>query len=500
MIFSIMEELYNMYRVIIVDDEPLVIKSLRKTINWAELGFEVIGESYNGIDAYEQILNLRPDLIFVDIRMPGMTGLELIKKLRDLSLKIQIIIISGYAEFAYAQKAINYGVLGFCLKPFDDDEITGLLKKAKSILDNSENIFEKEIVKLIEKSIYEKNEKEVEESVESFSQKWNISEETLVIVSFGSDKLAFPPDIRYFSFKLGANKYAYLITKDTHNKASMEEIKNNLTYSIKASIKKNDRIKSVGIGKIILSLKDIKSAIEDANIATYQFFMTGNKDVYVIDSINNYKINDLLKDLNEVLICKDLNIIKSVMDKIIADFKNGAYNITHAFTVYNYIISNFYDMGLESDLSHIYSFEQLLELFHTAEDMLEYFKELLIINLDNDMQYMQKEIKNENFKAILQYVNKNFTSDISLQNISKKFTINPSYASQLFKKELNMTFTEYLTKMRISYACKLLDRMDMSIDAVAEKSGYNDYFYFIKSFKKVVGVTPRQYRESIMRG
>jgi two-component system response regulator YesN len=91
-------------------------------------------------------------------------------------------------------------------------------------------------------------------------------------------------------------------------------------------------------------------------------------------------------------------------------------------------------------------------------------------------------------------VNKNFSDDIAIRQISQIFFINPSYLSQLFKKEVGETFTKYLMKLRIQYSCELLKDTSLNISEIAEKSGYADYFYFARVFKKVTGDTPSQFR------
>ncbi|MDF2884704.1 MAG: hypothetical protein K0R54_5274, partial [Clostridiaceae bacterium] len=112
-----------MYKVFIVDDEEFVIKSLIGSISWESLGFEVAGKATNGRVALEQIDSMQVDVVFSDVRMPGINGLELIKEIQRNNPNIIFIIVSGYPEFSYAQKALSYGALGYCLKPFDEPEI-----------------------------------------------------------------------------------------------------------------------------------------------------------------------------------------------------------------------------------------------------------------------------------------------------------------------------------------------------------------------------------------
>ena len=106
-----------MYRVMIVDDEFFIRKSFRNRINWASYQMEVVGEAANGEQAWELIPTLRPDLMFVDIRMPVLDGFDLATLLRDEYPDIIVIIISAYNDFQYARKAIENGVFDYLLKP-----------------------------------------------------------------------------------------------------------------------------------------------------------------------------------------------------------------------------------------------------------------------------------------------------------------------------------------------------------------------------------------------
>ena len=148
-----------MYKVFLVDDEELVIKSLIASVDWQAYGFEVAGYALSGSEAFDAIQTIDPNLVLTDIRMPGISGLELIKLLKDASSKALIVVLSGYAEFALAQKAINYGAVGYCLKPFDELEIAGFLKKATTIIKNQKTSTYVDVLECLEIETPEAKEK-----------------------------------------------------------------------------------------------------------------------------------------------------------------------------------------------------------------------------------------------------------------------------------------------------------------------------------------------------
>lgn len=129
-----------MYKTIIVDDEPWTIIDIEKTFCLDTMGFEIIGSYRTPQKALPAIVSKKPDLVITDIRMPGMTGLELIKSVREQNVNCEFIIVSGHSDFSYAQEAISYGVAGYCLKPLDPQETSEALNRARRHLDSRKTV------------------------------------------------------------------------------------------------------------------------------------------------------------------------------------------------------------------------------------------------------------------------------------------------------------------------------------------------------------------------
>ena len=196
-----------MFKIFLVDDEELVIKSLKARVNWNEYGFEIVGYALNGADAFEAIASLKPDVVFTDIRMPGMSGLELIKNLKDTFSRALFIVVSGYAEFAFAQKAINYGAFGYCLKPFDDEEIIGYLKKAKVILEDRETSMATDILDFIEEN-NEHGREGLRKALISSGIDMESANGMKAVVSIGRNKLKLDGLRGCITLRIGFGKYA----------------------------------------------------------------------------------------------------------------------------------------------------------------------------------------------------------------------------------------------------------------------------------------------------
>ena len=124
-----------MLKLLIADDEQLIRESLACCVDWGGLGIEVVGCCKNGVEALDAIIDASPDLMITDIRMPGLTGLELIEKIHARDREIQVIILSGYREFEYAKQAIRFGVTDYLLKPVNEKSLIEAVEKAKDRCD-----------------------------------------------------------------------------------------------------------------------------------------------------------------------------------------------------------------------------------------------------------------------------------------------------------------------------------------------------------------------------
>ena len=120
---------------LIIDDEQIVREGLKTIFPWAEYGFTVCGEAKNGEEGVSLIRSLNPDLVLLDIRLPKLDGLEVLKTVREEGFGGQIIILSGYADFDYAKTAIRLGVCSYLLKPIDEEELLHAVKQAKETLE-----------------------------------------------------------------------------------------------------------------------------------------------------------------------------------------------------------------------------------------------------------------------------------------------------------------------------------------------------------------------------
>lgn len=133
----------GMYTIVIADDEAQLRQALIRRIDWESVGFQVVGEAENGIEALDLVEKLEPDLLLTDVRMPFMSGIELAREVREIRPAMQIAFLSGFDDFSYAQQAIQYNIISYMLKPISSEELTEELRKIKKKIDEKFEEFAK---------------------------------------------------------------------------------------------------------------------------------------------------------------------------------------------------------------------------------------------------------------------------------------------------------------------------------------------------------------------
>lgn len=470
-----------MYKVLIVDDEFLIVKSLKNRIRWKDCGFKVVGEAYNGLEAYEKILELKPDVVFTDIRMPGMGGLELVEKAFRQELDVKFIIVSGYAEFEYAQKALNFGVLGFCLKPFNVVETGELLRSVKLKLDKARLALENEFISLLDGSCSFNR-----EACSDILCKLGFDIKTMngfrAVVAFGEEELSLPEASEYLKFKSGRGKYIYL--------CSNAEFIQNICQCLSNL---PNGLRGVGISRLYYKIDFLEEAVDEANISAAQYFITGRKGIYEYIEPDTRRFDKLLRDMKITVLTKNNNEIEHVLNYACDVLKEGDFNVRHALKLYNLL---FYLLCQESGTCYDGPLESLQQLTGAYRDLYEMLSGLkAMLHSKEEEPGIADETGNETYIKVLNYLNQNYYKEISVQSIAEGLSVNPNYLSQLFRKHKGVTITEYLTAMRINQACSMLKTTDSAIYEIADFVGYNDYFYFAKVFKKITGTTPKAYRD-----
>lgn len=459
-----------MLKVLLADDEVKVLRHLQAAIPWEQLGLEVKATAQTGLDALHATRQTPIDIVITDIRMPGMDGLSLCQKLREQNPRVQIIILSGFQDFAYAKKAIELQVLGYCLKPIDTGDLTGLLRTA--VRNTMQNKIENgdALLDLIEDG----NSNNIRSALHDLGIH---SDGYYVAASIGVHNVEKTLGAQ-LSYKLGKHKYLYL-SSQPFQRANAERI---IAYATGRS--------GIGLYPTPVSPEHLKDAIEDTLAMTYQFFVNGHPTV--CDSlVNGPLVNDVFTKLDHAI--KQRERLKSLLEELSLANCGLIFNIQTAFIFCNRVAScPFFGGASEYGELMLYGFEQLPTDYVNLNALLKEFASEINPTIQDKVEPVITSCSSS-FLPILRYLDQNYEKDLSLKKIAEHFHLNASYISQLIRSETGLTYTQYVTELRMNKAKELLKTTSLSLAEVSEAVGFNDYFYFIKKFKKEVGVTPGKY-------
>ena len=195
----------------------------------------------------------------------------------------------------------------------------------------------------------------------------------------------------------------------------------------------------------------------------------------------------------------DMESMLSLIQRYDDEYAKEQRNVDEAIEIYNTVMAAIFRSQGQVFEDAISTPRELASEFSTLDDMMHYLSEQLASSIAENAGLPIANLKSAVFKDIISYINKEYCERITLQSIAMRFSIAPSYLCQIFQKEIGMTFTKYITRLRIAKAAKLLSETDLPIASVSDESGFSQYYYFAKVFKKTMGVTPSEYRDAQTR-
>ncbi|GGI46559.1 hypothetical protein GCM10008018_17700 [Paenibacillus marchantiophytorum] len=473
-----------MYKVLLVDDERFVLESLKGSLDWESNGFTVCGTAENGIEALELIGTLQPDVVFTDIRMPGMSGLEFIKKAKEISA-CAFVVVSGIAEFSYAQKAITFGVEGYCIKPFDEDEIVSILKKIRERMYKSANKTDCEFEWMLMDKQSDQSLRLMQDKLKKLG--FEPDDGFSVCILRGDHSLILSGVVQpHIHFTVGRAKHA-IVMGNSHSAS--------LKTWISAKLREHPDW-SAGWHSCH-ALDTLYRSFEKADIASYHYYLDAGTCVHEFQLSNEWRVSDFLRQLTESIEGQDHDKAQLLLDSAWIVMQDSHANIQALIRLYYTVVSSLDSETGISDPS-LYAYETFVKQYPNFDILLKKLKIMMNTKASPSTDDAHPVINHTILRNIIDDVDNRFmNATLSIRELSNQYFIHPNYLSQLFKKHLGETFTEYVMKKRIHYAGSLLKNTNLTIKAVGEKSGYSDYFHFTKIFKKMTGVTPSMYRDQL---
>ena len=526
-----------MLRAIIVDDERWICQLIAKIIDWDEIGIVLVGQAEDGIAALELINSEKPDIVITDIRMPGIDGLEIIKKTREMGFNTSFVIISGFKHFEYAHKAMQYGVEDYLLKPIKKTELTNILVKISKKLTDRQ-IRKNEEIQLKNELAYSHNRLR-----EQFVKKIISHAATTYTLEEVNAEYHFQfKDGAYNTVKFRLDKKGTGVIDSTSQRVCVEKIceiigiyMNRLTHDYQIvdnytcvynyAVSDRDEIKSaikcifedlvkflgitdcyiltVGVGGEVVSFNEINRSNQEAGDAVRCRIVEGQSRIIYYPSLEyeDHSLDELFSDKAE----------RSFVNTIEALDPDKLKQNIHAI---------FDDLYINDRLNPILYFElgeRLVRLFANTIQAMDNKRRRDTSEIDLSgcwsiagirntvSDYLEAELREylESYKMqtsapvrfTIKYISENYAKSINLEQIAELVNLSPVYLSITFKKEMGMNFIDYIINYRIDVAKKLLKDIQYNVSQVSEMIGYSDPKYFSKLFKKRVGINPIEYRK-----
>ncbi len=453
-----------MYNVLLADDEPAITDAMLHEIDWSALELEVVCVARSGRQALEYVISHAVDIVITDIRMGDMDGLSLCKRVNELNRDIQLIIISGFAEFSYARQALTYGAVGYCLKPLEYLELTKYLSVCINRIKEKKGTIDKDAILT---ALYEGNGQELQRILRALGY---YGERYYIGVSAGKSLLK-PSGGLYVP--LGYRRYGYISTAPIFEESAAQKL---IMHQCQGIAYLPQSVFPSAIPGLMRELSD----------AAYQFFM--DKNQRITTELKHGDATAILRDIRHCSYKGDKKQMVSALQRFRETDKSN-YTIREAWQLYSILASSekFNQIAAGSDVNNA---EQMVQQYQSFNNMLDAFIEQIQQGAE------QQEVQNDSnllFLRIVKYADQNLSGCCSLATFAEELGMNANYLGQVFKRETGKTFTTYVTDMRIERAKEMLMTGSVSIGSIADAVGFNDYFYFLKTFKRVTGTTPKQY-------
>ncbi|WP_335872590.1 response regulator transcription factor [Bacillus sp. 2205SS5-2] len=520
-------------KAIIIDDEKHVREGLLLLAEWEKHGINTIFEAENGDEAMKLITEHQPEIIFTDMRMPKIDGINLLKWLYSSEIKSKTIVVSGYDDFEYMRNAIFYKSFDYILKPIEPDVLNETLDKAvREYNDQADSRRSKaEEIRVMNeaKPLYwgrlftslcsqESVPLLLEEKIEhEFGILISQIEKTMAILSIKPTLMSVfngDTDLAFFTLSNICNE---LFSKNNagvcfRNSNKDDELvilfwkDNKITFlleELQALIYQYSKSFSLlALGQKSNAMKD---AYESAQKVFLQHDLLKEKKIVAVNEVETKPLLHLLDYSNELLWS-----IRSGSTEQVKDLLNQLYmklETSHLMSIeqvqlwdqqFELLRRNWlkeYEIQSEEEVCRRQDYWKGNGVFSIAKFKEEKNKEFQqLIQSLSGVKY-QKE-KN-NMQKIEEYLQQHYQEDITLQDIADRFFLSREYISRQFKREYLSTLIDYLTNIRMGKAKKLLENPFLKIYEIAYGVGYQNEKYFSKVFKKHSGLTPNEYRQKV---
>lgn len=517
-----------MYQVLIADDEAIIREGLKCLLDWESLGFLITDEASNGEQALEKLLNKNPEVALMDIRMPGASGLDVIRRSREAGYNGKIIILSGYSDFKYAQEAIRLGVEYYLTKPVDEEELTIILDTIRRRLDSEranadtaelyrtkarDAIVEEILLGRISEqnrlsgqdftglhmdadvyqvAICEKYNHGLQDSPYSFAELLRLANQDNN--SFDAITLEYR-EVFLFKGSYAVGRFTSLLQHYSEEKTPPQK-GSPLDHFF------------ITYGRCVDSVSDISRSYREAHeLIGRRFFCDQAQHTMGYQALPSLKgsvslpVSGLLAEYSASLLDYIRTFNRNMLAETLSSLQQQLYNATDSISDIRIFLADLY-LSVREKMSRLYSsanipFSGNAEVIRFITS--RYYLYEILLYFTEQFEGMMSAIGNSSRESvmddILHYISHNYAENLTLENLAPLFGYNSSYLGKLFSKTVGENFNSYLDHIRIERSKELLMNEDAKIYTIAEKVGYRNADYFHTKFKKYTGMSPAEYRK-----
>lgn len=527
-----------MYKLILVDDEEDVREGLLKVIDWEELGFVVCETAENGQEAIEAIERSNPDLVVTDIQMPFMNGLQLSEWVRNYDPSIKIMILTGYDEFQYAQKAIKLQIDEYVLKPFSAADLRAALIKMKQHMDREVSeknnlltlqdhylkslpVLQSDFLSslMTRKYSYEEIQEKCDRydldltgstyMIGAIQMDNNNQEENRYVLQFAVLNIAEEIVKKHTNGRVFVHHDHVVVMSISRSEDEewmsqqtigiLEEIIQSVYRFLKITV-------TIGAGTVVTELSNVASSYHEAMQALHYRLIHGNHRVIWIQDVEVKRVNPLVFDeMKEQALIRCMKVgtmeeAQVMMDELFVVVESAPVSLQdfqiYWIEIWTAMIKVAKDMDVDYEqlfgnathpMMEIYQCNNALEAKNWLSDICMKLMNCIAVERQSGYKKLVDEAK---AYMKLHYADQ----DISIHSVCKQLHISTGYFSGIFKKEAKTTFVNYLLDLRMEAAKELLRSTDLKAFEIGEKVGYADPNYFSFCFRKRFGMSPKEYR------
>lgn len=533
------------HNILIVDDEQLIRQGLRARIEYLGIDVDEIFEAENGLMALRLQEEHPIDVVITDIRMPDMDGLELIQEMQKKNNQIKFVVLSGYAEFSYAETAIRLGVKAYLLKPVSNDDLKAAFDKAYKEMEQTASVRQEVQMKKRmdrEKQVYQQ-EKALNALFSSqeagavtreqlcklcgYDEKmWaGGAESVLYLAILHINKESFehqrfrPVDHELVRFmirnifeeiqapcekllvnSLSDTRQMYGIFIGDDKKKLRMEVERIYLRMRSVLEKKMGIYLTIGVSRCRSQLEGKETS--EARQALKQRIIYGKANIYFYEDIRilgeqEFPVSQLhlleqYIEHNEIFKVK--NLVQEIFSEELVKKYGSAYLRIMWIRILNLLLHHYERRGrnaaeIEKMLRNYNLLDRIQSLQEIRQKIIEMVMECVSTESVADANARSK------IQMAIGYIQEHFAENLTVNVLAEHYGMSPNYFSSMFKKEMSRSAVNYITELRINQARELLYHSELSVVDISKKVGYEDSQYFFRVFKKYLGMTPLQYRE-----